>query len=29
MNIEADVTTAINYDDIIQEFAQDRARRKL
>jgi len=29
MNIEADVTTTISYDDIIHEFAQDRARRKL
>lgn len=29
MNIESDVTTAISYDDIIQEFAQDHARRKV
>lgn len=29
MNIESDITTSISYDDIIQEFAQDRARRKL
>ncbi|CAI6371600.1 unnamed protein product [Macrosiphum euphorbiae] len=29
MNIEADITTTISYDNIIQEFAQDRARRKI
>ncbi|XP_022168505.1 uncharacterized protein LOC111032465 [Myzus persicae] len=29
MNIESDITTTINYDDIIQKFAQDRARRKI
>jgi len=30
MNVDARVTTALNYDDgVIQQFAQDRARRKL
>lgn len=29
MNIEADVTTTMNYDDVIQEFGQDCARRKI
>lgn len=27
MNTEADVTTVINYDELIQEFAQDHVRR--
>jgi len=29
MNIKADITTTINYNDVIQELAQDRARRKI
>lgn len=29
MNIEADVTTAIKHDGLIQEFVSDRRQRKL
>lgn len=29
MNVDADVTTAIKYDGLIQEFVQDRRQRKL